>query len=482
MLGHSNSGYIDDSLLVADTKPECEHNINDTVSLMSDLGFIIHKEKSVLVPTKKLIFLGNNIDSEKMIVTLPENKVYTIVQECKDIYRKSQISVRVLARLLGLMVASFSAVEYGPLFYRKLEKAKILALKFSNGNFNGKMFVTKDMRTDLKWWIENLHCQKRVIDHGNADMIITTDASSLGWAGTCDGEKIGGRWLYEESLHHINFLELLAVSHSVKSFCKTKNNMHVKIMSDNSCAVAYINKMGGCKSEECNDLAFSTWSWCMERSIWLSASHVPGCENISDYGSRHFSDNTEWKLNSQIFLKLTKKWGLPDIDMFASRLNRQLERYVSWKKEPEAEHIDAFSLDWSNTFMYLYPPFSLVARTLVKLRRDLGEGILVAPLWPTQNWWINMMELLIDQPFIIPVTEDTLIIPNKDSVHPLVNQLILVACRLSGNPLKIEAFQQTQPVSSWPLGNIQHRSNTRSILESGFASVVKNRSIQFIQI
>ena len=41
-------------------------------------------------------------------------------------------------------------------------------------------------------------------------MIVTTDASSLGWAGTCDGEKIGGRWLYEESLHHINFIELLA--------------------------------------------------------------------------------------------------------------------------------------------------------------------------------------------------------------------------------------------------------------------------------
>ena len=95
-----------------------------------------------------------------------------------------------------------------------------------------------------------------------------------------------------------------------------------------------------------------------------------------------------------------------------------------WSK---AEHIDAFSLDWSNTFMYLYPPFSLVARTLVKLRRNLGEGILVAPLWPTQNWWIDMMELLIDQPFIIPVTEDMLIIPNKDSVHPLVNQFILVA-------------------------------------------------------
>ena len=32
VLGHSNSGYIDDSLLVADTKPECDQNVKDTLS------------------------------------------------------------------------------------------------------------------------------------------------------------------------------------------------------------------------------------------------------------------------------------------------------------------------------------------------------------------------------------------------------------------------------------------------------------------
>ena len=58
MLGHTNSGYIDDSLLVADSFSECEENINDTVSLVTDLGFIIHEKKSVLVPTRKVTFLG----------------------------------------------------------------------------------------------------------------------------------------------------------------------------------------------------------------------------------------------------------------------------------------------------------------------------------------------------------------------------------------------------------------------------------------
>lgn len=61
MLGHTNSGYIDDSLLMGDTVPDCEQNVDDTVELMSNVGFIIHEDKSVLVPTKNITFLGNNI-------------------------------------------------------------------------------------------------------------------------------------------------------------------------------------------------------------------------------------------------------------------------------------------------------------------------------------------------------------------------------------------------------------------------------------
>ena len=94
LLGHNNSGFIDDSLLVSDTESECYHNINDTIDLMTNVGFIIHAKKSVLMPTKKITVLGNNIDSEKMIVTLPSEKVNTIIQECLDILKKCQICIR----------------------------------------------------------------------------------------------------------------------------------------------------------------------------------------------------------------------------------------------------------------------------------------------------------------------------------------------------------------------------------------------------
>ena len=53
MLGHRNSGYNDDSLLVADTCLGCEENVHDTVYLMSNLDFLIHENKSVFIPTKR---------------------------------------------------------------------------------------------------------------------------------------------------------------------------------------------------------------------------------------------------------------------------------------------------------------------------------------------------------------------------------------------------------------------------------------------
>ena len=59
-------------------------------------------------------------------------------------------------------------------------------------------------------------------------MVITTDASSLGWAGICN-EEIGGRYTVAESGKHINCQELLAISIAVKALCKELNQSHVCI-------------------------------------------------------------------------------------------------------------------------------------------------------------------------------------------------------------------------------------------------------------
>ena len=135
---------------------------------MTDLGFIIHEKKSVLVPTQDLIFLGNHINSQKMIVYLPLERRHTLMSGCKKLRNKSIATFKEVARVIGLIVASFSAVDYGQLFYRELEKEKPKALARSAGDFSAQMQVTNAMHSELDWWLLNLPSAFRTISHGNA--------------------------------------------------------------------------------------------------------------------------------------------------------------------------------------------------------------------------------------------------------------------------------------------------------------------------
>lgn len=477
--GHINSAYIDDSFLSSDSYEGCVKNVSDTSDLLEHVGFMINEKKSVLVPTTKIKFLGNLIDSEKMIVTLPEEKVLSIVKECRSLRNKDLITIRHLAQVLGRLVSSFSAVEFGSMHYRTLEREKSFALSINAGNFDALMVLSDKAKADLTWWIENLHLQKRDIEHGNPDIEIVTDSSSEGWGAVCNSVRIGGRWTDFEKKHHINYLEMLGAFYGMKSFLKDKSNLHVKLLSDNQCCVSHLRNKGGIKSILCNDLAVQIWEWCLQRNIWISAAHVPGKDNIADVCSRKFNENVEWMLNPHIFQDVVALWGRPDVDMFASRLNKQLEKFASWHPDPEASFIDAFSVDWSEGNLYMFPPFSLVTACLQKIVQDQADCVLVCPLWTTQIWWPVLMDLLIDYPRILPKKTDLLSLPATDKVHPLIKKLSLLACKLSGNPFKRDTFLQSLSTSSLVPGELVHRNSTPHILRDGFHSVNKGKLIPF---
>ena len=73
-LGHSNVPYTDDSLLQNDTRENRVENFRDTVLLMDDLGLTVHPEKSVIVPTHCIEFVGFIINSVDMTFRLSPHK------------------------------------------------------------------------------------------------------------------------------------------------------------------------------------------------------------------------------------------------------------------------------------------------------------------------------------------------------------------------------------------------------------------------
>ncbi|XP_077977537.1 uncharacterized protein LOC144433103 [Glandiceps talaboti] len=162
----------------------------------------------------------------------------------------------------------------------------------------------------------------------------------------------------DESKMHINALELLAIEFALRAFMSKIKHHHVKVLSDNTTAVSYVVNMGRIKSDQCNRIGVDIWKFCIDNDIWLSCSHIAGRDNTeADRASRHFDHQLEWKLNENIFRKICKQWNTPDIDLFASRLNAQIDNYVSWRPDPNASYVNAFTIDWGKfNNVYLFPP------------------------------------------------------------------------------------------------------------------------------
>ena len=150
-----------------------------------------------------------------------------------------------------------------------------------------------------------------------------------------------------EQSKHINELEPLAVKFDLKVFESQLPGKQVKVLSDNTTAVCHINSKGGAKPPTCNDITCETWFWCIKNNTRVTASHIPGVQNTdADRESRIFNERTEWQLNPEVFSQIQDLWVTPDINLFATRANRQLAMFASWKPDPEATHIDAFTIDW----------------------------------------------------------------------------------------------------------------------------------------
>ena len=257
---------------------------------------------------------------------------------------------------------------------------------------------------------------------------------------------------------------------------------HVKLMVDNMTALTILNNMGTSRSWKLNELNKDIWDWCIVRGIWLTAVHIPGVNNsIADRESRLNRREIEWTLNQELFdAGINRLLVHPDIDLFASRLNYRLKPYVSFKPDPGALAVDAFTLQWSRYLFYAFPPFSMIMRTLQKIHRDQATGLLVVPFWPTQAWWPVLTKMLIKEPLVIPSRKNTLILPqDPKAVHPLSKQMLLLLCPLSGNTYKAKEFLHQLPTSSCNRGVPAQGCSTDPISRNGLHTAVNGKLIQF---
>ena len=170
-----------------------------------------------------------------------------------------------------------------------------------------------------------------------------------------------------------------------------------------------------------------------ELEIALSAKHLAGKENVhADHLSR-LSTHYEWQLHPRLFKFLDRIWGPHTIDRFASFTNTHLPLYNSLYFDTGSGGLDALAqLDWADHNNFVNAPFRLIPRIVRIIREQRADATLLAPWWPAQSWFRELLEMSIRPPLRLPNLKH-MFLRSTHTTKPLHNcRWKIYAWRISG--------------------------------------------------
>lgn len=169
------------------------------------------------------------------------------------------------------------------------------------------------------------------------------------------------------------------------------------MLSGNAATVAYLNKQEESRNPSLQ-LVSQTIFWLAELNLLsISAVHVKGTNNqMEDFLSRHHVKGGEWFLPPGGFNLDRGVLGTPDIDLFASRVNRKVSYFCS------------LSIPWQFRLAYAFTPICLLPAVLQKFRVKSTSVILVDLFWPKRQCFAVLQSLLAQPPLMLPVRLDLL--------------------------------------------------------------------------
>ncbi len=147
--------------------------------------------------------------------------------------------------------------------------------------------------------------------------------------------------------------------------------------------------------------------WSQKHLRSLRAIHIPGVFNRAADELSRAALPGEWRLHPQAVQLIWGQFGAAQVDLFASPETTHCQEFYSLTEATLST--DALAHSWPRGLRkYAFPPASLLAQTLCKIREDEEQILLVAPYWSNKTWFPELMLLATAPPWPIPLRKDLL--------------------------------------------------------------------------
>ncbi|KAA6403090.1 MAG: putative Transposon Ty3-G Gag-Pol polyprotein [Streblomastix strix] len=287
--------YLDNFLLLFKTKEEAETLTVVALQLFTSLGLTIVWQKSKLIPTHRFTYLGMYWDTIALKVQLIGKRITKAKRMMRERIRQTLKGVQTTAHMKSKIVEILQSMSIceSQTFVRSRNLITVKDQMVTDKGWNDSILLDSDQIKELLWWDVRL---KNLIDCNLVPFmvkaIITSDASydDLGATLIIDNNKFAAQIANECcSMMRSNAREMLATLFALRTFKE------------------------GVAAVSLTKLQFRSW---------IFRGEIIGAISLNGY----------WEFKIQLPIKM---------DAFATDYNALMEKYISWKKEPQAIATDA---------------------------------------------------------------------------------------------------------------------------------------------
>ncbi len=153
---------------------------------LSLLGLRVNWEKSKLVPTQRISFLGMELDSVNQTARLTQERAQSVLNCFKTLSGRTAVPLKLFQRLLGHMTAAAVTVPLGLLHMRPLQPwlyGRIPRWAWKRGTH--RVQITPACRKTFSPWSDPSFLRAGVpLEQVSRHAVVFTDASATGWGAT----------------------------------------------------------------------------------------------------------------------------------------------------------------------------------------------------------------------------------------------------------------------------------------------------------
>ena len=280
--------YVDDFFLADQLESDAIEHLRMTIGLFDRLGIPIAHDKTIS-PTRRLTYLGVELDSATLTMRLSESKLIQLRQLLQDWNGKQSANQTELQSLCGKLNWACAVIRPGRSFLRRIIDHTKVA-----GHGEGTI-IPISVRLDIKWWSDcaseynGVSIMYDIEWTSSTKLHLFTDACNTGYGASFGNRWICGSWTAAElctaqrgnkqDRYSMPYLELRSLTLALASWGHLLSGKNVEIHCDCLPIVQSIEKRS-CREGRAMDLIRAIHTIAARHRFDFKASHVRGVDNV----------------------------------------------------------------------------------------------------------------------------------------------------------------------------------------------------------